>query len=80
MFLTLTFIIVSIKYATPSITKIAQYLKGRSSRLLQEILGTAPLGTRVFLCKVGAVTDQMIREYIEKQTADEYEENFKVTI
>ncbi|ACV61410.1 transposase IS200-family protein [Desulfofarcimen acetoxidans DSM 771] len=68
-------------------SKIAQYLKGRSSRLLQEEFPELKkrywgqhLWARGYFCAtVGAVTDEMIREYIEKQTEDELEENFKVT-
>ena len=61
--------------------------KGGSSRLLQEEFPELKkrywgqhLWARGYFCAtVGAVTDEMIREYIEKQTEDKYEENFKVT-
>jgi putative transposase len=67
-------------------SKIAQYLKGRSSRLLQEEFPHLKkrywgqhLWARGYFCAtVGTVTDQMIRDYIEKQQTDGDEENFKI--
>ena len=64
--------------------KIVQYLKGRSSRLLQ---GEYPqlrkrywgqhLWARGYFCaSAGTVTDEMIKEYIEKH--DENNDNFTV--
>lgn len=67
-------------------SKIAQYLKGRSSRLLQEEFPHLKkrywgqhLWARGYFCAtVGTVTDQMIRNYIEKQQTDGDKENFKI--
>ena len=67
--------------------KIAQYLKGRSSRLLQEEFphlakrywGQHLWGRGYFCATVGAVTEEMIKEYVENQQADGPEDVFKVT-
>jgi putative transposase len=67
-------------------SKVVQYLKGRSSRLIQEEFPQLKkrywgqhLWARGYFCgTVGAVTDEMIREYIEKQREND-DENFKIT-
>ena len=55
-------------------SKVVQYLKGRSSRLLQEEFsqlkkrywGQHLWGRGYFCATVGSVTEEMIKEYIEK--------------
>ena len=55
-------------------SKVVQYLKGRSSRLLQEEFsqlkkrywGQHLWGRGYFCATVGSVTEEMIRDYIEK--------------
>lgn len=69
----------------PSIapSKIVQLLKGRSSKMIQEEFpeikkkywGQHIWGTGYFIRTVGAVTDEMIREYVESQK-DEVQEIF----
>ena len=67
-------------------SKILQYLKGRSSKMLQEEFfelrkrywGQHLWATGYFCRTVGAVTDEMIKAYI-KQQSDESEETFKIT-
>jgi putative transposase len=71
----------------PSIapSKIVQYLKGRSSRLLQEQFleikkrywGQHLWGRSYFCATVGSVTEETIRRYIAGQKANE-NEVFKV--
>ena len=74
----------------PSIapSKVAQYLKGRSSHLLQEEYSELKkrywgqhLWARGYFCgTVGAVTEEMIKEYVENQDeGDEGKELFKIT-
>ena len=66
-------------------SKIAQYLKGRSSKLLQESYPDLKkqywgqhLWARGYFCAtVGSVTDEMVREYIESQE-EEAKNTFKV--
>jgi putative transposase len=66
-------------------SKIAQYLKGRSSRLLQESFPELKkrywgqhLWARGYFCAtVGSVTDEMVREYIANQE-ESSNETFKV--
>ncbi|MDF9407197.1 IS200/IS605 family transposase [Pelotomaculum isophthalicicum JI] len=68
-------------------SKIVQYLKGRSSRLIQDEFPHLKkrywgqhLWARGYFCgTVGTVTDQMIRDYIEHQDAHGDEESFKIT-
>ena len=65
--------------------KIAQYLKGRSSRLLQDSFPDLKkrywgqhLWARGYFCAtVGSVTDEMVREYISRQE-ESFVETFKV--
>jgi len=71
---------------TISPAKIVQYLKGRSSKILQEEFnqlkrrywGQHLWGTGYFCRTVGTVTQEMIKEYIENQT-DNIEKTFKIT-
>ena len=66
-------------------SKIMQYLKGRSSKIMQEEFvelrkrywGQHLWATGYFCRTVGAVTDEMVREYIENQR-NESNENFKI--
>lgn len=64
-----------------SVAKIAQYLKGKSSyRLLREFPGSG-IGSHLwsrgyFCCTIGAVTEEMIKRYIEDQ--DDTPDGFKV--
>lgn len=68
-----------------SVSQIAQYLKGRSSRLLQEEFKELKkrywgqhLWAPGYFCRtVGTVTQEMIIEYIKEQR-DDYEETFKI--
>ena len=69
-------------------SKVAQYLKGRSSRLLQEEYAELKkrywgqhLWARGYFCgTVGAVTEEMIKESVENQDEeDEDKEIFKIT-
>ena len=66
-------------------SKIMQLLKGRSSKILQEEFealrkrywGQHLWATGYFCSTVGAVTDEMLKEYVESQH-DEKNENFKI--
>jgi putative transposase len=66
--------------------KIVQYLKGRSSRLIQEEFPELKrrywgqhLWARGYFCAtVGAVTQEMIREYIEHQFEHGDKNHFKI--
>jgi putative transposase len=68
-------------------SKIMQYLKGRSSKMLQEEFPELKkrywgqhLWSAGYFCRtVGAVTDEMIKEYIEEQKDDKIDEVFKIT-
>ena len=67
--------------------KVVQYLKGRSSRLLQDEFVTLKrrywgqhLWARGYFCgTVGAVTEDMIKAYVENQSGEEEEKQFKIT-
>jgi len=75
--------------STPSFApaKIVQFLKGRSSRLLQEEFVTLKkrywgqhLWGRGYFCgTVGAVTAEMIKAYVENQSGEDEEQQFKIT-
>ena len=75
--------------APPAIApaKLVQYIKGRSSRLIQEEFphlhkkywGQHMWGRGYFCSTVGAVTEETIRSYIENQRGEEGRENFKVS-
>ncbi len=68
-----------------SVSKIIQYLKGRSSRLLQEEFkelkkkywGQHMWSTGYFCRTVGTVTEEMVKEYIKNQK-DDIEDIFKI--
>ncbi len=70
-----------------SVSKVVQYLKGRSSRLLQDEYEELRkrywgqhLWARGYFCgTVGAVTEEMIKEYVENQEESDGEEKFKIT-
>jgi REP-associated tyrosine transposase len=67
--------------------KVVQYIKGRSSRLLQAEfpeLGKRYWGQHLwargyFCATVGAVDEDTIKHYIETQRWDEDDEGFKIT-
>jgi len=67
--------------------KIMQYLKGRSSKMLQDEFpelqkkywGQHLWSTGYFCRTVGAVTDEMIKEYIEQQKDENIDDIFKIT-
>lgn len=67
-------------------SKVMQYLKGRSSRLIQDEFPELKkrywgqhLWARGYFCgTVGSVTDEMIQEYIENQ-GDDGDEIFTIT-
>jgi putative transposase len=67
-------------------SKIVQYLKGRSSRLLQEEYDELKkkywgqhLWARGYFCAtVGSVTEETVRKYIENQDEVGRKENFKI--
>lgn len=67
-------------------SKIVQYLKGRSSRLIQDEFPELKkrywgqhLWARGYFCAtVGSVTEETIKRYIENQESDEIKENFSV--
>ena len=66
-------------------SKIMQYLKGRSSKMLQDEFpdlrkrywGQHLWATGYFCRTVGAVTEEMIKSYVEGQR-DESKENFRI--
>ena len=66
--------------------KVVQYLKGTSSRRLQEEFshlrkrywGQHIWARGYFCASVGGVTEEQIRQYIEHHAADTPDENFKV--
>jgi putative transposase len=67
-------------------TKLVQYLKGRSSKLLQDKFRELSkryrgqhLWARGYFCvTVGSVTKEMIQEYIEKQFEQGDKNHFKI--
>jgi putative transposase len=67
--------------------KVVQYIKGRSSRLLQQEfpeLGKRYWGQHLwargyFCATVGAVDEAKIKEYIESQKWEEDQQGFKIT-
>lgn len=68
--------------------KLVQYIKGRSSRRLQEEFPELRkkywgqhLWARGYFCAtVGAVNEETIRQYIEDQKWDQDDQGFKVTV
>ena len=71
---------------TLSPAKIAQYLKGRSSHLIQDEFPALKkrywgqhMWARGYFCTtVGAMTDEMIKAYIESQHDDAFDNDFKI--
>ena len=70
-----------------SVSKIAQYLKGKTSRklleenaLLKKKFWELIFGERIFAVSSGSITDEMIMEYIENQDeeADKRGDDFTV--
>jgi putative transposase len=67
--------------------KLVQYLKGRSSRTLQDEFPelrkryrSQHLCARAYFCaSVGAVDEEMIKKYIESQHWDDDDPRFKIT-
>jgi len=67
--------------------KLVQYIKGRSSRLIQEEFphlqkrywGQHMWARGYFCSTVGSVTEETIRKYIEDQKMEEGKENFSVS-
>ena len=67
-------------------SQIIQYLKGRSSKLLQgefkelkrKYWGQYLWAPGYFCRTVGTVTEEMIKNYIENQKDGKYEETFKI--
>lgn len=67
-------------------SQIIQYLKGRSSKLLQgefkelkrKYWGQHLWAPGYFCRTVGTVTEEMIKNYIENQKDGKYEETFKI--
>ncbi len=72
--------------ATLAPSKIVQYLKGRSSHLIQEEFPELKkrywgqhLWARGYFCAtVGTVTEETVRKYIEDQEIQEKGDNFKI--
>ena len=68
-------------------SKMAQYIKGRSSRLIQQEFphlrkrywGRHLWARGYFCATVGKITENMIRAYIEQQERAQPKENFKVS-
>ena len=68
--------------------KIVQYLKGRSSRLLQDEFpslhkrywGQHLWGRGCFCGTVGAVTEEMIKKYVEEQEEGDSDTEFKLSL
>jgi putative transposase len=73
--------------ATTAPAKVVQYLKGRSSRRLQDEFAELRkrywgrhLRARGYFCaSVGAVDEDTIKKYIENQKWDEEDQGFKIT-
>ncbi len=67
-------------------SKVMQYLKGRSSRLLQDEFPHLKkrywgrhLWARGYFCATsGAVTQEQIKDYIEKHESEPFDENFTI--
>lgn len=70
-----------------SVSKIIQFLKGRSSRLLQnefqdlkkKYWGQHLWARGYFCCTVGSVTEEMIKDYVEHQEDKDGDDIFKIT-
>jgi putative transposase len=70
-----------------SVSKLVQYLKGKTSRkLLQEygslrkmFWGQHLWARGYFAASVGTVTDEVVKEYIEKQDISTSDDDFKIS-
>lgn len=70
-----------------SVSKLVQYLKGKSSRkMLQEynelrkvFWGQHLWARGYFAASVGTVTDEVVKEYIEKQDLETQNDDFKIS-
>lgn len=70
-----------------SVSKLVQYLKGKSSRkMLQEYTeikkafwGQHLWARGYFAASVGTVTDEVVKEYIEKQDIETQDDDFKIS-
>ena len=70
-----------------SVSKLVQYLKGKTSRrMLQDYaeLRKAFWGQHLwargyFAASVGTVTDEVVKEYIEKQDIETKDDDFKIS-
>ena len=71
-----------------SVSKMMQYIKGKSSRRLQQEYPTLQkrywgqhLWARGYFCaSAGTVTDAMIADYLERHTTTEVQPDFKVEV
>ena len=70
-----------------SVSKLVQYLKGKTSRRmlqdyseLRKAFWGQPLWARgYFAASVGTVTDEVVKEYIEKQDVTTKDDDFKIS-
>ena len=70
-----------------SISKLVQYLKGKSSRRMlqeyteirKEFWGQHLWARGYFAASVGTVTDEVVREYIEKQEVNKKDDDFRIS-
>ena len=70
-----------------SVSKLVQYLKGKTSRrLLQDYAeirkmfwGQHLWARGYFAASVGTVTDEVVKEYIERQDIETKDDDFKIT-
>ena len=70
-----------------SVSKLMQYIKGKSSRkVISEFKTISKMywgrhfwGRGYFVVSSGTITDEMIMEYIEKQDLENEEDDFKIT-
>lgn len=73
--------------ANISVSKLVQYLKGKTSRrLLQDYAemrkmfwGQHLWARGYFAASVGTVTDEIVKEYIENQDVETRDDDFKIT-
>jgi len=70
-----------------SVSKLVQYLNGKSSRrmvqdfgdLRKEFWGQHLWARGYFAASVGTVTDEIVKEYIEKQDIETKDDEFKIS-
>lgn len=70
-----------------SISKLVQYLKGKSSRRMlqeyteirKEFWGQHLWARGYFAASVGTVTDEVVKEYIEKQEVNKKDDDFRIS-